>query len=217
MIGQQDISSWIRLRNRLPTPWLFEERDMDFMDAYVNVSDRLDEKPSREDLRTPVVPKRFAKKRSLILTAEELPVSRRLCRDLTAHALHSPEGSVIHVELMGGAIADLKREDTAFWHRDMILVISFTVVQGKELDAQTLEWVEAGYQLTLPFACARGCSYINYINLGMENETSSDLPHWGRRYHGGNVERLIQIRKKYDPHSVFSAPLSVARLPPHIS
>eukprot|EP01053_Blabericola_migrator_P010740 Blabericola_migrator_1__10739@NODE_614_length_7277_cov_53_523024_g447_i0_p3_GENE_NODE_614_length_7277_cov_53_523024_g447_i0NODE_614_length_7277_cov_53_523024_g447_i0_p3_ORF_typecomplete_len497_score89_16FAD_binding_4/PF01565_23/6_1e31BBE/PF08031_12/2_3e11Cytokinbind/PF09265_10/0_024ALO/PF04030_14/0_14_NODE_614_length_7277_cov_53_523024_g447_i0371527 len=207
---EEDEEVWRKIKKTLPPASLQSETDMDFMDAYLNVSDRLSQNPSKQDLRDPQVPKRYAKKRSLVFADEDLPLSRDLCHQIAQHVATGPPTGITHFELMGGAVGDFGPRDSSFWHRDMQLVISFTIVDTERIGEKDLQWLEDGYKLIFPHS-SEGRSYINYLNLNMISDLPQPHP-WYVRYYGENWAKLREVRLKYDPEGVFRAPLSIASI-----
>lgn len=110
----------------------------------------------------------------------------------------------IWIWVLGGAVADVAPEDTAFFNRK-----SWYVMEGHfEYEAHDLKPPSAaegaryidvvqGYMRILePYLPARQPSYVNYMNPPMAN--------FGKAYWGGNYERLAVIKQKYDPLNVFT-------------
>ncbi|HEX2417990.1 MAG TPA: BBE domain-containing protein [Micromonosporaceae bacterium] len=46
-----------------------------------------------------------------------------------------------------------------------------------------------------------GGAYVNYPD--------PELPAWARAYYGPNLERLIEVKTKYDPTGLFRSPQAV--------
>jgi hypothetical protein len=54
-----------------------------------------------------------------------------------------------------------------------------------------------------------GASYVNYCDL--------DLPNYAAAYWGGNLARLVAVKRQYDPDNVFHHAQSVPlQVPPSV-
>ena len=109
--------------------------------------------------------------------------------------------------LAGGAVANVAPEATAFVHRkaSMLTSIDLDWSEGDsaELVAANQAWLDAFHEATRSFASDEG-----YQNFSDEAETG-----YLRAYYGANLERLVEIKRKYDPDNLFrfaqSIPLSL--------
>jgi FAD/FMN-containing dehydrogenase len=106
-----------------------------------------------------------------------------------------PPASMILVEHLGGAVARVGENDTAFSNRDALYNVS---VLGTWFDAskdpQNIAWVKTfGDELK---AFSTGGAYINY----MADESAGSV----RAAYEANLNRLIEVKRKYDPTNFFS-------------
>ena len=106
----------------------------------------------------------------------------------------------------GGAINRIANDATAFVHRDKLACIQVTYswsayTPSSEITAgaQWLTWLAENV-----FDPATG-AYQNYID--------PTLDHWQSAYYGSNLEKLVKVKRKYDPDNLFnfaqSIPMSV--------
>ncbi len=102
---------------------------------------------------------------------------------------------------LGGAVNDLEPTATAFPHRvDSLLVIQWGVswkTPGQEISRRKI--LDDFYARIRPFMSAG--AFLNYID--------ADLPNPARAYWGSNLERLVAVKRKYDPRNVFQHALSI--------
>lgn len=143
-----------------------------------------------------------------IATGSELlakPLAQQTTDALIDLMASSPHSAVdVTFEPMGGAAAGFGKADSAFIHRDAAFAVYFLSTFRRPGDLEKRQPVlEAARALIRPEAT--GCTYVNYPEVGLEN--------WQRRYWGENLERLVEIKKRYDPGNLFrhaqSVPVSV--------
>jgi FAD/FMN-containing dehydrogenase len=100
--------------------------------------------------------------------------------------------------LTGGAVVDVSPEATAFVHRrDWLLTtidLNWTPSEDSDRVFSSLEWLDRFHDAMAPFTSRE--SYQNFIDAGQTD--------WPRAYHGTNLERLVGIKKQYDPTNVFT-------------
>jgi FAD/FMN-containing dehydrogenase len=93
------------------------------------------------------------------------------------------------VDAYGGAVNRIPKTATAFVHRDQLASVQ-TFAAG---DGSARTWVNATRKAIRP--ATSGFSYQNYID--------PDLATWKHAYYGGNLPRLKQVKRRYDPGNLF--------------
>ncbi len=102
--------------------------------------------------------------------------------------------SLLIFQQYGGAVGRVGRSETAFWHRDVEWDNFAVSVSADPAESETqVQWVREWWDLMKPFSL--GGEYVN--NLGEEGEDHV------RASYGGNYERLITLKNKYDPTNFF--------------
>jgi len=111
----------------------------------------------------------------------------------------SDRDSSIRVYSLGGAVRDTPVNASAFFYRhaDYIMAISSSWERQDQAPVHT-EWVKAGFNYI--YAITRG-SFVNF--------SYNQTPNYERAYYGEHVRRLQCVKKKYDPHNIFSFPQSI--------
>jgi FAD/FMN-containing dehydrogenase len=103
----------------------------------------------------------------------------------------------------GGAFSRVAPQATAFPHRKARFLLRHTVQVGARADAQARwtarQWATGSWKIVRPYGS--GGAYVNYPD--------PDLPAWARAYYGDNLERLIEIKTKYDPTALFRSPQTI--------
>jgi FAD/FMN-containing dehydrogenase len=97
------------------------------------------------------------------------------------------------IDSMGGAVADVGKRDTAFWHRDALATVQ-VYASAKTRDPDEVTRSVNDVVADLDTAGATG-AYVNYIDPA--------LPNWMNAYYGDNAARLTSIARTYDPDNVF--------------
>lgn len=111
----------------------------------------------------------------------------------SVHPLPTPFTTVF-IEWMGGAIARADPDATAFPHRDA--TASFTVAPkwtDPERDTELVGWAQGIFEATAPYAT--GDVYANYL--------SGDEQDRIRAAYGEHYDRLVQIKREWDPENRF--------------
>jgi FAD/FMN-containing dehydrogenase len=89
----------------------------------------------------------------------------------------------------GGAYNRVKPDATAFPHRDVRFLLKHT---------GSADWVERAYAITHPHG--KG-AYVNFPDPYLENAHAA--------YYGANLERLRELKARYDPENLFRFPQSL--------
>lgn len=104
---------------------------------------------------------------------------------------------------LGGAVAAIDREATAFPHRRALYDMQYQSYWGAGDDGSAgIAWVRAIRDAMRPFA--RGV-YASYVD--------ADLVDWAADYYGDNLPRLRRVKTSWDPDGVFAGPQAIPALP----
>jgi FAD/FMN-containing dehydrogenase len=122
------------------------------------------------------------------ISAEALGV----CQE--AIARQSLPGCHIDVEPMGGAIARVAPDATAFADRDAAstLIIATGWLNPRETEAR-VAWARETWSAVQPYA--KPSAYVNYLDQDDEHRTEA--------VYGVNFGRLVEVKRAYDPDNVF--------------
>ena len=94
----------------------------------------------------------------------------------------------------GGAVDRVARDATAFWHRGVLYsLILQTSGDEPDEDASNVEWARSQWPLLQKFTAGF------YANTNL-SEVPTDRV---REAYGGNYERLLSLKRKYDPTNLF--------------
>lgn len=94
----------------------------------------------------------------------------------------------------GGALNNVERDATAWYHRDVKYVMNVhTRWENPDDDEQCIAWAREFFEATKPYASAG--AYVNFMT-GEENDRVKSA-------YGKNYDRLVKIKRKYDPENIF--------------
>jgi FAD/FMN-containing dehydrogenase len=128
--------------------------------------------------------------------AKPLPsVARRALIQAVEARAHMPGHGSILFDCYGGAINRLAPGATAFVHRTVLFCIQYLSYPGGAA------WLSSVAQKLVPYV--NGGAYFNY--------TDPDLKNWQAAYYGSNYPRLLEIRRRIDPHHYFNFPQAIGR------
>ena len=103
--------------------------------------------------------------------------------------------SIVFVECLGGAVARVAPDATAFPHRDVRFSLGIsTGWADAEDDQPAIAWTRSLFEATAPHAS--GGVYVNYLDR-------DEADRIGAAY-GANLGRLESIRRAYDPDGFFT-------------
>jgi hypothetical protein len=129
-------------------------------------------------------------------------VKRMLDKDVWRFLLdHLSIGIDVEITALGGAVNDIAWNETAFPHRgDSKLVIQWgTAWQRPDQAGRQLREINELYAKMRPYMSS--AALLNYVDR--------DIAEPARAYWAKNLERLIKVKRKYDPNNLFRHPLSV--------
>jgi FAD/FMN-containing dehydrogenase len=106
--------------------------------------------------------------------------------------------SLIAIRTLGGAVARVGDDDSAYAHRGATFNVSVDAFWAEpELDDAAIAWARSTWDAFEPFST--GGVYVNFSGLG--DEADDVRP----SVQGAHAGRLDQIRAEYDPDGVFEA------------
>lgn len=113
-----------------------------------------------------------------------------------------------HIELWGGAINDIPHNETAFAYRDALFNVGVQLYVLAETDKDSFEKQQKKVNQWWPSVA----QYLDgaYVNYPMNSLEEDEYP---RLYWGSHLERLVEVKREYDPLNIFryeqSMPLEV--------
>jgi len=110
-------------------------------------------------------------------------------------------GMDLLLDSLGGAVSTVDTKATAFPHRTALA--SAQIYAGADTGTQTTSATSVAEVRDGLAAQLGPTGYVNYIDPG--------LPDWGNAYYGGNLAKLREVAKRYDPDAVFTFPQAVPR------
>jgi FAD/FMN-containing dehydrogenase len=111
---------------------------------------------------------------------------------------------VLSIAGLGGQINAVAESATAYPHRDAQFYVSFTTglnsfMPTPDERAAAQMWADGGFAVAARYGDGQGM--VNFID--------PRLPDWRRAYYAGNYDRLVRIKRHYDPHDFFRFPQSI--------
>lgn len=101
---------------------------------------------------------------------------------------------------MGGAVGRVTPSQTAFVHRNALFSAQFLTSWPEKTDeTRNIAWIR-DFHADLRRDSSGGC-YVNYID--------PDLVDWQRAYYGSNYDRLVRVKRAYDPDHLFKFPQGI--------
>ncbi|GAQ92335.1 hypothetical protein KFL_009830010 [Klebsormidium nitens] len=119
------------------------------------------------------------------------------------HIARSRDCAYLEIRALGGAIARVSAEATAFPHRSATFSFQWQVSweqENEEHKAAQTGWLTDFYSALQPYL-GTPRAYVNYLDR--------DLAESSAQYFGSNLERLQKIKLAYDPLDYFRNPQSV--------
>jgi FAD/FMN-containing dehydrogenase len=113
----------------------------------------------------------------------------------------SPHAGIILFPI-GGALGRLPRDHSAVGNRDATFVLNIAASwETADRDAENIEWARAAWRDMRQFST--GGTYINFLT---EEEGDDRV----RAAYGENLERLIEVKTRWDPENVFRLNKNIA-------
>jgi FAD/FMN-containing dehydrogenase len=110
--------------------------------------------------------------------------------------------SVVSIWHFGGAMSSVEPTATAFWHRQVPFMVSFDAVWEDPPEAgKNIAWSRNACSELRKYS--GGGAYVNFPGMGEDGEAQV------RAAYGGNYDRLVEVKNKYDPTNLFRMNLNI--------
>ncbi|KAJ3491408.1 hypothetical protein NLG97_g5599 [Lecanicillium saksenae] len=103
----------------------------------------------------------------------------------------------------GGAINDVPDDSTAYPHRDKVIMYQSYSVGLLGVSDKMVKFVDGVQELVQKGAPNAHTTYAGYINANLDRQAAQKF-YWGKK-----LPKLQQLKKKFDPNSVFRNPQSI--------
>ncbi|GLJ10290.1 hypothetical protein SUGI_0125590 [Cryptomeria japonica] len=131
--------------------------------------------------------------------------------------------SIMILAPLGGIMDQIPSYQLPFPHREGYLYdIQYVVTWDNAAnDNQSMAWIRKFYDYMAPHVSkSPRAAYVNYIDLDLGTNPGNNggvsmrqAKSWGERYFGGNFERLVHVKSKFDPSNIFRNARSIPALP----
>ncbi|HLK60453.1 MAG TPA: FAD-binding oxidoreductase [Chthonomonadaceae bacterium] len=116
-------------------------------------------------------------------------------------ALSAPptEPSMIQLLGAGGAPGSVADDATAIWYRKAKFIVQYNAYwTAPEDGAKNIAWITGFRRTMLPYTQG---AYVNYVDDTLDDPL--------RAYYGPHLERLVEVKLRYDPENFFQFPQSI--------
>jgi hypothetical protein len=103
----------------------------------------------------------------------------------------------ISMDALGGAVASLSPDATAFPHRSALMTVQYTATYVNGTAPSAFDDYVRGFRTALSPQWGDG-AYVNYADASLSHSDAS--------YFGDNASRLARVRAKYDKNGLFTQP-----------
>lgn len=116
---------------------------------------------------------------------------------------HTPSPAcLVQLGTFGGAIRDVSPRGTAFYHRQARSEMQYQAYwTDPKVAAEHIRWVDKFRRAMKPYTVG---AYVNYCDAAIQE--------WPQEYWGDNLERLITVKRRYDPQGLFRYPQGLSEL-----
>jgi hypothetical protein len=125
----------------------------------------------------------------------KVPTAAQLTTFGTTVEQRGAASGALLIDAYGGAVNRVASSATAFVHRRALASVQYFAVGASSARA----WVESARAALAP--AMDGEAYVNYADPLLPNALHA--------YYGANLPRLVQVKRRYDPHHLFRTPQGI--------
>jgi hypothetical protein len=130
---------------------------------------------------------------------DDAGIQKLVTQVVAAKAVAGMHEGGISMDALGGQVATVAPNATAFPHRTALMTVQYTATFADGADPAPLDTYVRGFRAALQPEWGDG-AYVNYSDASLTDPTGS--------YFAANAARLTSVRKKYDPKGFFTQPQS---------
>ena len=109
-------------------------------------------------------------------------------------AAPSSPAAMVQLRVLGGAMADVPADATAFAHRDAaVMALVITPFEDPATEPAQRAWTESLHEALAPNDAG---VYANFLEAEGEERVRAAYP-------AGTYERLADVKRRYDPRNLF--------------
>ena len=132
-------------------------------------------------------------------SADAIRTLRGYLEDVPPLSQPPVQPSMVQLLPGGGAPSRVAPDATAVYMRAARFIVQYDAFWAAPQDGPaTMAWAERFRSAMLPYASG---AYVNYADSRLANPL--------RDYYGPNLERLVEVKRRYDPDNVFNFPQSI--------
>ncbi|GGJ49797.1 FAD-binding oxidoreductase [Deinococcus roseus] len=134
-----------------------------------------------------------------ILSLETIQLMKKHLEAVPLLSSAPSQPSMLQLLGAGGAVNRVPKDATAMYYRDATFVIQFDAYWTAPQDGmKTIAWAEEFRVAMLPYTVG---AYVNYVDHYIKD--------YLKAYYAGNLPRLVDVKKQYDPENFFKFPQSI--------
>lgn len=100
---------------------------------------------------------------------------------------------------LGGVISNINNLDTAYYYRDARFIMGIQSVWEDDIySSENKEWVKDNFKFI------KELTEGSFVNFPLD-----ELDNYEKEYYGDNINKLREIKKKYDPYNFFDFPQAI--------
>jgi len=141
-------------------------------------------------------------------------LSQKIIDFVDKHQNFDKAATYLSIHSLGGKIKQISADSSSFFYRDKEFLLQFQAWWQRPNDEKSedyINWIRNFRQELDKAGCIEG-AFINFPDQTIvepSGDEKADKIRLLRYYYGNNLDRLREIKAKYDPHNFFSFGMSI--------